>query len=542
MATTVIDGYTITATVNPTYGAIFYVVTRPDGSELFQASSSAGLFGGFNSLRRKAEEDGEGRLAYKLTNVQTQLLTAGPALDQQAIKEATPPPVSAGAVVANNQTARTDGATAQNPTSLVTEPLGSVEEPIVVDEGLDPDPIKLSISQATPAPDINSGRVNVAALVEGGLSPQEALDVAAGGIASPATQPGVGDGRADSPVITGNSTKDIIKATFGTGTNSRIITQPNILDEYASYTYQISWYLMTEDQYNQLINSPQRSVAGWTLLMQSGGAPTTTSNNATGASSPGGRSAKFPVDYYIDDLEITSSTPGGGTQMAHCATDIKFKVTEPNGITLIQNLYRANKEINTPGGIVLDSTVPDYGSQDQRAKKSGSYVPLNYIKAQYCLVVRFYGYDSQGNLSAPIIGRYNRRGTGQVTTTDPRAIVEKIYPFTLTKLTFRTTKAQVEYNIEAKPVAQNVAIGQNRGTIPFPFQLSGTTVKDLLRGNAPLAQLPPLTGERTPQSAPSGSKIPVPPSDPYELNDTGFATNAGGAAFGNPLIARRGRR
>lgn len=436
------------------------------------------------------------------------------------------PPTSAGSIVANNQTARTDGATAQNPTSLVTEPLGSVEEPIEVDQGLDPDPIKLSISQATPAPNINTERINVAALVEGGLSPQEALDVAAGGTASTATQPGVGDGRADSPIITGNSTKDIIKSTFGTATNSRIVTQPNILDEYASYTYQISWYLMTDVQFNQLINSPQRSVAGWTLLIQSGGAPKTTDNNTSSSSSPGGRSAMFPVDYYIDDLEITSSTPGGGTKMAHCATDIKFKVTEPNGITLVQNLYRAVKEINTPGGTFIDPTVPDYGSQDRLANASGSNLTPNYIKAQYCLVVRFYGYDSQGNLSAPIIGRYNRQGTGRVTTTDPRAIVEKIYPFTLNQITFRVTKAQVEYNIEAKPVAQNVAIGQNRGTIPFPFQLSGTTVKDLLRGNAPLSQLPPLAGERTPQATPSSSNIPPGPPNPR-------STSAGVDALGN---------
>jgi hypothetical protein len=514
MATTVIDGYTITATASR--GAIYYVVTRPDGSELFDASSSAGLFNGFSSLRRKAEEDGEGRLAYKLTNVQTQLLTAGPALDQQAIKEVTPPPASAGAVAANNQTARTDGATAQNPTSLVTEPLGSVEEPIVVDEGLDPDPIKLSISQATPAPDINAGRINVAALVEGGLSPQEALTIAAGGTASSATQPGVGDGRADGPIVTGNSTKDIIKSTFGTATNSRIITQPNVLDEYASYTYQISWYLLSTDQYNQLMAGPTAKLAGWTLLMQSGGAPKTTDNNATGSSSPGGRSAKFPDDYYIDDLEIVTSLPGGGTEMAHAATQIKFKVTEPNGITLVQNLYRANQQLN---GVLVDSTVPDYASQDNKANQTNTASP-NYIKAQYCLVVRFYGYDSQGNLSAPLVGRYNRKGTGQATSTDPRAVVEKIFPFLISELKFRTTKSLVEYYITAQPVGLQIAIGQARGTIPFNFQLSGTTVKDVLNGNAPQT-LSALPGERTPQAnPPSDSDIPPGPPNPRSTSAT----------------------
>jgi hypothetical protein len=34
----------------------------------------------------------------------------------------------------------------------------------------------------------------------------------------------------------------------------------------------------------------------------------------------------------------------------------------------------------------------------------------------------------------------------------------------------------------------------------------------------------------------------VPALDPFELNDTGFATNEGGAAFGNPNFTRQGRR
>ena len=512
----VIDGYTIS--LNPlTNGTIFYTITQPNGRELFRSASTMEAFNRFTQFIQDAG-DPDTAAIYK------DLQLAIPALDQQArqaIEAATPPPldggpVSSGAVAANNQTARTDGATAQNPTSLVTEPLGSVEEPIVVDEGLDPDPIKLSISQATPAPNINTGRINVAALVEGGLSPQEALDVAAGGTASSATQPGVGDGRADGPIVTGNSTKDIIKSTFGTATNSRIITQPNVLDEYASYTYQISWYLLSTDQYNQLMAGPTAKLAGWTLLMQSGGAPKTTDNNATGSSSPGGRSAKFPDDYYIDDLEITTSLPGGGTEMAHAATQIKFKVTEPNGITLVQNLYRANQQLN---GVLVDSTVPDYASQDNKANQTNTASP-NYIKAQYCLVVRFYGYDSQGNLSAPLVGRYNRKGTGQATSTDPRAVVEKIFPFLISELKFRTTKSLVEYYITAQPVNQQIAIGQARGTIPFNFQLSGTTVKDVLIGNAPQT-LSTLPGERTPQAnPPSDSDIPPGPPNPRSTSAT----------------------
>ena len=507
MATTVIDGYTITATFRS--GSIFYVVTRPDGSQLFDASSSAGLFNGFSSLRRKAEEDGEGRLAYKLANVQTQLLTAGPALDQQAIREATPPVDNAmppGDI--NPQTARTQGAVAQNPGGNTVETLVSVQEPVAInrglgsieepieDSGLDAPVKTLAQTQATlidEADSLIAGRVN-----RGLVEDADSLLVRTGGGATTlALTPGVGDGRADNPPPSTNATQRIVNSTFGKSNGQRIITQPNILDQYASYTYQISWYLLTATQYNRLIELPRRSISGWTLLMQSGGAPI--GNNTTVPSVNNAvRSPKFPVDYYLDDLEIVTLVPGGGTEMANSATNLKFKVTEPNGITLVQNLFRANQELNRPANLDINASQ----ELDATGSLSEQTAPTNYLTAHYCLAIRFYGYDSAGNLSAPIIGRYNRQGSQQ-NSTDPQAVVEKIIPFLINELKFTVTKSQIEYRIEGKPVAQQKAFGQSRGTIPKPVQLSGTTVRDVLIGNAPAAELPVLAGERTPQASPA---------------------------------------
>jgi hypothetical protein len=91
----------------------------------------------------------------------------------------------------------------------------------------------------------------------------------------------------------------IIKAQQGTvagaaNTNSRkqIVPRGNILDRFASYTYRASVYLMTSDQYQQLIRSQKKSINGYNLLFQSGGAPAsqggftgalnTNTNDATG--------------------------------------------------------------------------------------------------------------------------------------------------------------------------------------------------------------------------------------------------------------------
>jgi hypothetical protein len=58
MATTVIDGYTITATFNATYGSIGYTITNPDGTLLFTAGSSNGVSSGLNNLINRANNAG----------------------------------------------------------------------------------------------------------------------------------------------------------------------------------------------------------------------------------------------------------------------------------------------------------------------------------------------------------------------------------------------------------------------------------------------------------------------------------------------------
>jgi len=469
---------------------------------------------------------------FNLVRETTEVQNAQLELNQVSTAAVTPDPdpVSAGAVVGNNQIARTDGATVQNPPGTVTEQLGSVEEPIEVDYGLDEPSLGLDISQATPAPSINTGRVNVAALVEGGLSPQEALDIAQGGTASPATQPGVGDGRADNPIITGNSTKDIINATFATSTNQRIITQPNILDEYTSYTYQIGWYLLNNNQYNDLIKNSRKNTANWALLIQSGGIP------QSGTTVNPGRNPAFPVDFYLDDLEITTKIPFGGTQMAHTATDIKFRVTEPNGITLIDRLYQAVKKVYSPQSVILnnDPTIPDYSTVDPG--KSSTAANSNYVLAKYCLVIRFYGYDSAGNLVAPIKGRrQTSNGNSTTALSDPSAVVEKFYPFNIANINFRIGNRSdkgVEYSVEAKPIGQFAGFGQARGTIPFNFELSGTSVKDLLIGKPPMAGLSGSIDGRV--DSPQPVNIATAPSGANDqfINNISQQTNAIGVTAG----------
>jgi hypothetical protein len=236
--------------------------------------------------------------------------------------------------------------------------------------------------------------------------------------------------------------------------------------------------------------------------MQSGGAPTA------------GRSPAFSVDYYMDDLEISSKITGGGVNGPNNAVDIKFRVTEPNGITLIQSLYNAVKS-------VYGATPTTNGTTDTP----------NYLTAQYCLVIQFYGYDVNGNLVAPAKGTYSTNSSSATGGYGQTDLITKYYPFALVDIKFTVANKAIEYSIFGRPIPMKYNSSTDRGTIPHAFTMTGQTVNQLLNGKPRTTQNTADRGARNP--------TPVPALDPFELNDTGFATNEGGAAFGNPNLGRR---
>jgi hypothetical protein len=326
-------------------------------------------------------------------------------------------------------------------------------------------------------------------------------------IAQAPTSSGVGAGTSsnsaksigpdNNPGTSSSSTQQIINTAFA---NQRIVSQPNVLDQYASYTYAISWWLLTPDQYNNLSSglAPAPGTGNWSLLMQSGGAPTK------------GRNQFFPDDYYLDDLEIETFLMGKGTNMSTNGMEIKFKVVEPNGLTLLQNLFSAVvAALKAPTATKQSAT----GGQSTVNANQTSQVP-NWGAAQYCLTIEFYGYDENGKLVAPATGQYSP--TGQLSNTNSKAIIKKYYPFLIKTLEFRTVANQVEYNIVATAVPYDTATSQGRGTIPFAYSLAGQTVQQLLQGSpagaTTVATSTADKGARKTTSTPAAAKIPPMPN------------------------------
>ena len=257
--------------------------------------------------------------------------------------------------------------------------------------------------------------------------------------------------------------------------SGQIIPEDNVLDQYASYTYSISIYLMSPRDYQDLLATPNARPPGAQLILQTGGSATggpiiPGAELDVNIEDPGqavraqrvnlGRNEFFSLDYYLDDVRLTSYINGKGTSMAHNVFEIKFKVIEPNGITFLDNLYRAT---------------------DQYVKSSG-LPATNYAAQQYLMIIRFYGYDKDGNL---VTGQ-NQLIPGS--SPQKSVTVEKFIPFQFTNIKFRVANKLVEYDCEGVGIPNAVATAPARGTIPYNVELTSQSLRDLLQGNQAFSQ------------------------------------------------------
>jgi hypothetical protein len=278
----------------------------------------------------------------------------------------------------------------------------------------------------------------------------------------------------------------------------RIIPQDNVLSQYASYTYNISIYILSPDDYNKIVQTKRFKIPSAQLLMSSGGAPnsstagTGTPGGITGvtgvspqtqAESTAGRNQFFPLDFYINDVKLTTQQPGKGTRSPHSNSSLNFKIIEPNGITLLPNLHAATQA---------------YIGKDQ-----------SYASQNFCMVIKFYGYDDTGKMV---------QAQGLDTGSGSTAIIEKWIPFQFSSIKFRIANKLTEYDCSAGCVTNTIATGQMRGTIPYNVEINAPTLKEILSGNAsysttitPPEPAPrPTAGAAAPKPPPKGNAAPKP--------------------------------
>lgn len=321
---------------------------------------------------------------------------------------------------------------------------------------------------------------------------------------------GVGAQSEDSGTATNALTSTRINAAGPT--NSNITPQDNILDKFASYTYSLSWYMLSVAQSSSLKAAQRINTSGWSLLMQSGGASAAQSSATPGgnlvnsllggasAGAQGGRNKYFALDYYMDNLIIQSSFNNIAMSTVN---KISFSVTEPNGITLLQNLAAAVKDMYKDSKVTAKDAI-------------------------YVMVIKFYGYDSQGKM----ITASSSGGS--------RAAVTKYFPFKISNFEFKAANRAVEYMVEGLPLNDMIGKSSALGSVPQNYELVGVTVDDVLNGKAAVSNAAASdAGDRGAENKPSGNQgapTNAPPltsetlstigSTPYDNTDSSLGIGA----------------
>jgi len=203
---------------------------------------------------------------------------------------------------------------------------------------------------------------------------------------------------------------------------TRQIPLPNPLSDYESYTYGLSLHLLSQTQYNNLIENPDTSYIPQNVLVASAGK---NSNNFK-------RDPNFREDFYFDDFQMKTivnvTTRNRNSNLIECS----FTIVEPVGFTFINRLVAACQDIGS----------------------------ANYLKQPYLLQIDFYGYKNGVIAGTPIPN------------------MSKYIPIALVSMKTKVSTKGTEYKIDAVPY-NHQAFNQTHVVSPANFKIKAVTVADM---------------------------------------------------------------
>lgn len=450
------------------------------------------LEGQFNRLEQQGRQQSQ-----LIQSLETELVAAQSELRtlQQAVAQQERGQVSVGQTQPEAQAARDDAASTQAPPTApeVLNPEGRVVDRVAATVPSNAESREVPASTGINEPARPASSTNAVP------SPTSREPIQPGSSSNPQVTPSAPTSRGAAAASDDNTNGVVsrINNIFG-GANARIVPQDNVLDRFNNYTYNISIYLTSSDEY-RAINAGQRpSLSGGNLLLQSGGAPV------------GQRSQDFPLDFYIDDLNIRSLVSGKGTGGGNNALTLGFRVYEPYGVTFLQRLADATR----------------------RFVRNSSLQTNNYAAQAYLMVIRFWGYDANGEL-VRVSNALQTPGASQ----EPGLIVEKYIPFRFTEIKFRLAGKIAEYDCSAVCLRDYAPASQTRGIIPYNVELTSITLAELLGVNLTFG----TANQTRDTQGRESTAAPVTPAN--QQNSRNVATSGGfntGTSFENQVGAEFG--
>ncbi len=224
----------------------------------------------------------------------------------------------------------------------------------------------------------------------------------------------------------------------------------NPLRNYSSVTYVISLFALPPKALADFNRTGKWDTKNMELLIQSGGV-----NPSRGES----RSPFFNYDFTIDDLEIQTIISTKETQYASNAIDFKFKVYEPYSMTFTTRLAEVQKILSEQIGLQVKQ-------------------PVKALAAPLLLVVKFYGYDKDGNLA--YTDPLGKSGPVSSMTTTQQGAFERAFPIFINKISFKLESKVTVYDVQAKSINLQTGFGMKRGVVDGDTNISAETVEDAI--------------------------------------------------------------
>ena len=276
------------------------------------------------------------------------------------------------------------------------------------------------------------------------------------------------------------------EAAYATPTSTNTNTNPDLpgrrlknpLSEFASYTYQLTLYMVTPDAYNLFAQSGRKNINA--ILNPSGidlntlaelGVNTDQINNTGGAfivAQSGGvntktmdrRAPELNLDYYIDDLNIKQELSGKATESAINITSISFTISEPYGFSFNTRLLRAFETIKK------NSRIANY-------RDSG-----NAYRQHFILGIKFQGYTSDGTPATP--DKFFASDTFNPSES-ASGVFERFFNIIITSVKFRIDGSMVKYTVQASTLPPSIAFGQKYGIADNISSITAATVGEALK-------------------------------------------------------------
>lgn len=234
-------------------------------------------------------------------------------------------------------------------------------------------------------------------------------------------------------VANGKATKDVNSAQAIPASALK-----NRLHDFTSYTYRITLYLLTSDDYRAVNAKPYDFVPKYILIRSGGAGPLATDKTP-------GKHPDFQEDFYFENLNITTVVGLNSRSKASNAVNIKFDIIEPYGMTLLDRFLSA---------CMTTADCP------------------NYVDQPYLLQIDFIANPDQ-------VDQFGAKGV---------LIDTKRIPIKLTEFKIKPGINGTTYHVRAMPYNHSAFL-ESAAAVPVNMSVEATTVQDYFDSQSFLAQL-----------------------------------------------------